>query len=79
MEVSRPGETILGVNKNAYGVGVAAVQVKEGKLYPVGYASKKFSIAEANISIIEKDCLAVVLSIRTPQVLSGWQEIHTPD
>ena len=47
---------------DASGVGVAAVllQENEGKLYPVGYASKKLSLAEAKYPIREKECLAVV-------------------
>ena len=51
---------------DASGVGVAAVllQEKEGKLYPVGYASKKLSLAEAMYPIIEKKYLAVVWGIR---------------
>ena len=42
---------------DASGVGVAAVllQENEGKLYPVGYASKKLSLAEAKYLIIEKE------------------------
>ena len=51
---------------DASGVGAAAVllQENEGKLYPVGYASKKLSLAEAKYPIIEKECLAVVWGIR---------------
>ena len=51
---------------DASGVGVAAVllQENEGKLYTVGYASKKLSLAEAKYPIIEKECLAVVWGIR---------------
>ena len=51
---------------DASGVGVAAVllQENEGKLYPVGYASKKLSLAEAKYPIIEKERLAVVWSSR---------------
>ena len=51
---------------DASGVWVAAVllQQNEGKLYPVGYASRKLSLAEAKYPIIEKECLAVVWGIR---------------
>ena len=47
---------------DASGVGVAAVLLQEndGKLYPVGYASKKFNLTEARYPIIEKECLVVV-------------------
>ena len=46
---------------DASGIRVAAVllQDNEGKLYPVGYASTKLSLAEAKYPIIEKECLAV--------------------
>ena len=51
---------------DAFGVGVASVllQENEGKLYSVGYASKKLSLAEAKYPIIKKECLAVVWGIR---------------
>ena len=51
---------------DASGVGVAAVllQENEGKLYPLGYASKKLSLAEAKYPVIEKECLAVVWGIK---------------
>ena len=51
---------------DASGVGLAAVllQENEGKLYPVGYANKKLSLAEAKYLIIEKECLVVVWGIR---------------
>ena len=47
---------------DACGVGVAAVLLQENdrKLYPVGYASKKFNLTQAKYQIIEKECLAVV-------------------
>ena len=42
-------------------VGVAAVLLQEndGKLYPVGYASKKLNLTEARYPIIEKECLGL--------------------
>ena len=51
---------------DASGVEVAAVllQESEGKLYPVGYTSKKLNLAEAKYPIIEKECLAVLWGIR---------------
>ena len=51
---------------DASGIGVAAVRLQEneGKLYPVGYASKTLSLAELKYPIIEKECLAVVWGIR---------------
>ena len=48
------------------GVGVAAVllQENEGMLHPIGYASKKLSLAKAKCPIIKKECLTVVWGIR---------------
>ena len=45
------------LRREASGAGVAAVllQQNEGKLYPIGYASKKLSLAEAKYPIIEKE------------------------
>ena len=60
------------------GVEVAAVllQENEEKLYRVGYASKRLSLAETKYPIIEKECLAVLWFIRCCKL---WQEINTPD
>ena len=62
---------------DASGVGVAAVLLQEndGKLYPVGYASKKLNLTEARYPIIEKECLAV----QEVQALLGWEKIYSPD
>ena len=51
---------------DAFGVGVAAVLLQEndGKLYQVGYASKKLNLTEARYPIVEKECLAVVWGIK---------------
>ena len=46
----------------------SGVGEKEGKLYPVGYASKKLSLAEAKCPIVVKKCLAVVWGIRCLQL-----------
>ena len=40
------------------------LQENDGKLYPVGYASKKLNLTEARYPIIEKECLAVVWGIK---------------
>ena len=45
---------------DAFGVGVMAVILQDGKLYPVGYTSKKLNLTQARYPIIEKECLAVV-------------------
>ena len=51
---------------DASGVGVAAVLLQEndGKLYLVGYASRKLNLTEARYPIIEKECLVVVWGIK---------------
>ena len=70
------------LRKDASRVGVAALLMQEnkGKLYPVGYASK-LRLAEARYHITEKECMAVVWSIRRFKlyIVPGWQEVCTPD
>ena len=44
--------------------GVVLLQEDEGKLYPVGYASKKLSLAKAKYPIVEKEYLAAVWGTR---------------
>ena len=57
---------VLRTDASAVGVAAVLLQENEGKLYPVGYASKKLSLhlAETNYPIIEKECLTVVWGIR---------------
>ena len=64
-EASRFEQAVV-LRTDASGVGVAAVLLQEndGKLYPVGYASKKLNLTEARYPIIEKECLAVVWGIK---------------
>ena len=62
---------------DASGVGVL-LQENEGKLYLVGYASKKLSLAEAKYPIIKKECLAVMWGIRRFKLYLAC-EIHAPD
>ena len=52
-------------------VRVAAVllQDNEVKLCPVGYSSKKLSLAEDKYPILEKECLAVVWGIRYSKLI----------
>ena len=59
-------EQAVWLRTDASGVGVAAVLLQEndGKLYPVGYASKKLNLTEARYPIIKKECLAVVWGIK---------------
>ena len=51
---------ILIIDASEVGVAAVLLQENKGMLYPVGYASKKLSLAEAKYPIIEKDCLALV-------------------
>ena len=55
---------VLRTDASAIRVAAVLLQENKGKLYPVGYANKKLSLAEAKYSIIEKVCLAVVWGIR---------------
>ena len=55
---------VLRTDASGVVVAVVLLQEKEGKLYPLGYASKKLSLAEAKYPIIEKECVAVVWGIR---------------
>ena len=46
------------------GIGAVLMQKHDKKLFPVCYASKKLTGAERNYSTIEKECLAIVWSIK---------------
>ena len=46
------------------GIGAVVMQKHDEKLFPVRYASKKLTGAERNYSTIEKECLAIVWSIK---------------
>lgn len=46
------------------GIGAVLMQKHNEKLFPVCYASKKLTGAERNYSTIEKECLAIVWSIK---------------
>ena len=54
------------VQTDASNVGVAGVllQVQEGKLHPVAYVSRKLLDRESRYSTIEKECLAIVWTLR---------------
>ena len=55
---------VLRTDSSGIGVTDVLLQENEGTLHPVGYASKKLSLAEAKYPIIEKECLAVMWGIR---------------
>ena len=55
---------VLRTDTSGVGVAAALLQENDGKLYPVGYASKKLNLTEDRYPIIEKDCLAVVWGIK---------------
>ena len=56
---------------DASGVGVPAVlpHKNDGKLYQVGYASRKLNLTEIRYRIIEKECLAVAWGVTARLVL----------
>lgn len=55
---------VLRTDASDRGLGAVLLQEKEGVLHPVSYISKKLNDAEKNYSTIEKECLAIVWSIR---------------
>ena len=54
----------LPVDASEVGVGAVLLQVHDGKLFPVGYGSKKLTGAERKYSAIERECLAVVWAVK---------------
>ena len=61
-DLSKP--FVLRTDTSRVGVAAVLLQENDGKLYPVGYASKKLNLTEARYPIIEKECLAVVWCIK---------------
>lgn len=52
---------VLNTDVSTVGLGAGVMQNTEGKLLPVAYASSVHSMAEANYSVTELECLAVKL------------------
>jgi hypothetical protein len=55
---------VLRTDASAVGIAAVLMQEHDGKLFPVSYASKKLSQREKAYSTIEKECLAIVWSVR---------------
>ena len=55
---------VLRTDASDEGIGAVLMQEREGKLFPVSYASKKLSSAERKYSTIEKECLGIIWGIR---------------
>ena len=64
LDLMKPFILITDASGSVVGVAAVLLQENEGKLYPVGYASKKLCLAEAKYRITEKECLAVLWGIR---------------
>ncbi|KZS18242.1 Uncharacterized protein APZ42_015657 [Daphnia magna] len=47
-----------------YGIGAVLSQSKEGKEFPLAYASRLLSKSDMNYSIIEKECLALIWGLQ---------------
>ena len=62
------------------GAGAALLQETDGVKHPIAYFSKKFSPQEKNYSVIEKECLALIMGIRKFQLyLYGTEFIVETD
>jgi len=55
---------ILQTDASDVGMGAALLQEHEDGVFPVAFASKKFTNAECNYSVIERECLAMVWGIQ---------------
>ena len=79
-EISAPLTDLLKKGKAEH---IQWSEENDGKLYPVGYASKKLNLTEATYPITEKECLAVVGGIKRFKLyLAGrsftLQTVHKP-
>lgn len=57
-------EYVLRTDASDIGLGAVLMQSHDGKLFPVGYASKKLSRSEAKFSAIERECFAIIWALR---------------
>ena len=57
-------EFVLRSDASEKGMGAVLLQEKEGNLFPIAYASKKFNKAQCAYSVTEKECLAIVWAIQ---------------
>lgn len=55
---------ILQTDASELGLGAVLSQWKDGEEHPVAFASRKLLPREKNCSVIEKECLAIVLSLQ---------------
>lgn len=83
LRLSDPEQTyFLTTDASNEGIGAVLTQKHDEKLFPVCYASKKFSNAERNHSAVEKESLTVVSGIKSfhmylygvPLVLQTYHE-----
>ena len=79
-EISAPLTDLLKKGKAEH---IQWSEENDGKLYPVGYASKKLNLTETTYPITEKECLAVVWGIKSFKLyLAGrsftLQTVHKP-
>jgi len=57
-------EFIVQTDASDIGLGAVLLQVWENERWPVMYASRKLNTEERNYSIIEKECLAIIWSLK---------------
>ena len=58
------GEVVLDTDASDYGIGAHLFQIVNGKPRPVAFMSKSLTNAEANWSTIEKECYAIIFSLK---------------
>ena len=68
-ELSKP--FVLQTEASGFGMAAVLLQENNGKMYPVGYGSKKLNLTEASYLTIEKECLAFCVGCQEVQTLLG--------